>query len=175
MLHTERLLIRPMLLDDWIDVRAIAFDFRAGPYAQYDRPLPDTDIALQEVVRFFAKSGSVHSVLLKEGGPVIGYVCLWSEGETLELGYCFHSDHHGKGYAFEAITALIEHVCAEKEVSSILCGTALDNAPSMRLISRLGFELIETGFTSFYQDEDGNDIFFPSGRFQKNLQPLVSR
>ena len=66
LLETERLLIRPMLLDDWIAVREIARDFRTGPYVFYDHPMPDIDIALQEVVRFFAKSGSVYSVLLKD-------------------------------------------------------------------------------------------------------------
>lgn len=33
LLETERLHIRPMQLDDWLDVREIARDFRTGPYA----------------------------------------------------------------------------------------------------------------------------------------------
>lgn len=168
-IQTEHLFIRPMILDDWLSVREIGRDFRAGPYALYDHPLPETDVALQEVVRFFAKSGAVYSVLLRENGTVIGYICLWPEKDMRELGYCFHSKWHGKGLAYESIHALMDHIRGSEQVSAVVCGTALCNAPSMRLIRRLGFRQISTETASFYKDTAGNDIVFASGVFRKDL------
>ena len=169
LLHTDRLTVRPMILDDWLAVREIGRDFRTGPYALYDHPLPETDIALQEVVRHFARSGAVYSVLLRESGTVIGYICLWPEKDVRELGYCFHSDWHGKGLAYESVNALMDYVRVNEHVSAFVCGTALGNTPSMRLIRRLGFRQISTETASFYKDAAGNDIVFASGSFRKDL------
>lgn len=85
----------------------------------------------------------------------------------MELGYCFHSGYHGKGYAFEAISALMEHMRLAHGNRIFLCGTALDNHPSMRLLNRLGFVQTGTETVSFYKDKNGADITFPSGSFRR--------
>ena len=68
-----------------------------------------------------------------------------------------------QGLAFEACSALMSY--AERELGAKLftAGTALDNAPSMRLLERLGFELATTMQTAFHKDAQGMDISFESG------------
>ena len=48
-------------------------------------------------------------------------------------------------------------------------GTALDNRPSVALLSSLGFTQTATESVSFYQDSAGNPIVFTGGVFEKPL------
>ena len=85
-----------------------------------------------------------------------------------EIGYCFHSDYHGKGYAGESIRALLD-LMKGRGAPLITAGTALENTPSVRLLESLGFRLTGTEQVTFYKDEEGNDIFFESGIFELRL------
>ena len=48
-------------------------------------------------------------------------------------------------------------------------GTALNNRPSVALLSSLGFTQTATESVSFYQDSAGNPIVFTGGVFEKPL------
>lgn len=166
-LQTERLTIRPMTDGDWPAVMRIADDFRAGPYVYYDHPMPADEAGIQKVVQFFSSSSAVYSVLLSGTSDMIGYVCLWPDESSMDLGYCFHSAYHGHGYGFEACTALMEHMHSHLGTSRFTCGTALDNVPSRRLLNKLGFVPVEESTISFHKDSAGNDIVFRAGSFEK--------
>ena len=45
-------------------------------------------------------------------------------------------------------------------------GTAINNTPSVKLLTSLGFKLVEQEKVSFYKDADGNDIVFDGGIFE---------
>lgn len=163
---TERLIVRALLPDDWPSLREIALDFNAGPYAPYDHALPTDEEGIRQAAGYFASSGEYYAAFLPDG-RMAGYIRLaLFEGEA-ELGYCFHSAFHGKGYAFEAVSALMDALIREGDVCSFVAGTALDNAPSRRLLDRLGFELAETASVSFHKDANGQEIYFEAGLFVK--------
>lgn len=99
---------------------------------------------------------------------VIGYVAFNIRENGHEIGYCFHSAYHGKGYAKESMLALFDYV-RSLGIKRLTAGTALKNVPSAALLKSLGFELIETEKVSFYKDDSGNDIVFDGGVFELDL------
>jgi len=98
---------------------------------------------------------------------VIGYATFHIREDGYELGYCFHSAYHGKGYAKESLTALFDYL-GTLGITKFTAGTAIQNIPSVSLLKSLGFQLIGTEDVSFYQDAQGNDIVFEGGIFKLN-------
>ena len=98
-LKTERLLITELIPDDWQCMQKIATDFRKSNYAIYDMPLPIKDAEIIALTKQFAETQMFYAVLLHD--VMIGYICFHEDNGKYDLGYCFHSDYQGKGYAFE--------------------------------------------------------------------------
>lgn len=172
MIKTDRLSIRRVHADDWIAIQEIWSDAAKSIYAQYDKPndLDDQSVSLR-IAKWasFADSDEhiFFAVCLQD--VVIGYVSFNIRETGYEMGYCFHSDHHGKGYAKESISAILD-VMKDKGTFSITAGTALNNTPSVRLLASLGFSRIGTEKVSFYKDNDGNPIIFEGGNYELLLR-----
>lgn len=60
-----------------------------------------------------------------------------------EIGFIFHPDHWGQGFAFEALTAVIERVFAKFPIPAIRADVDPRNAASLRLLGRLGFREVD--------------------------------
>ena len=73
---------------------------------------------------------------------VIGKAGLW---DGREMGYMFDREHWGKGYAFEALDAILKHVWTLEDSPAEVAFADVDpeNVASMRLLLKLGF--VETG------------------------------
>ena len=169
-IKTERLEIRHVMPDDWRDIKEIWEKFNQSEYAQYDRPhnTEDEDVRARILRWYWACSGNEHlffSVCLP-GDKVIGYVAFNIRENGYEIGYCFHSAYHGKGYARESHMALFDYL-RTLGITKFSAGTALNNTPSVKLLISLGFKLVEQERVSFYKDADGNDIVFDCGIFEK--------
>ena len=169
---TARLLIRPIQQEDWPSIRAIWEDFARSPYAQYDKPhSTDPEDVRARIARWAecTAKGMEHlffAVCCQ--GAVIGYIAFNQRAQGYEIGYCFHSAWHGKGYAREAHAALFAAL-GEKGVNRFTAGTALANTPSVHLLTALGFRLAGTEKVSFYKDASGRDIVFDGGNFELSL------
>ena len=168
MIKTKRLSIRQVHADDWKAIQAIWADAAKSIYAQYDKP---NDLDDQSVSRRIAKWTSFAdndehiflAVCLQDA--VIGYVAFNKRENGYEIGYCFHSKYHGKGYARESISTILD-VMKDKGAVNITAGTALNNTPSGRLLASLGFKQTGTEEVSFYKDAEGNDITFEGGTYE---------
>ena len=170
-IQTERLSIRRIRAEDWKDIQAIWGGAAKSVYAQYDRPNDLDDASVQSRVArlgVFAESDAHIFLAVCLKNRVIGYFSLNERGEGYELGYCFYSDFHGKGYARESLRAVLRFL-RDLGVPFVEAGTALRNTPSLRLLRSLGFELRGTEKVSFYQDAEGKDIFFDGGIFVRRL------
>ena len=170
-IQTERLNIRRIVADDWKRIKEIWMDFNTSAFSQYDTPHNTDDADVQPRIAKWAaaNSGTEHmffAVCL--GDAVIGYSAFNIRENGHEIGYCFHSAYHGKGYAKESHLALIDYM-RQLGIKRLTAGTALSNTPSVSLLKSLGFELIETEKVSFYKDADGNDIVFDGGVFELML------
>ena len=168
LLKTERLTIRNITEDDWRSIQDIWVDFNASQYAQYDKPhiTDDADVKTRIAKWAAANSGTDHmffAICLSE--IVIGYIAFNIRENGHEIGYCFHSAYHGKGYAKESHLALFDYM-RTLGITKFSAGTALNNTPSVKLLTSLGFKLVEQEKVSFYKDADGNDIVFDGGIFE---------
>lgn len=56
-----------------------------------------------------------------------------------ELGYVFHAQVHGQGYASEAVSAILAWTDREFNGTEVVAIIAADNLPSIRLAERNGF------------------------------------
>ena len=164
---TERLKIRRVDAGDWKAIRDIWADEARSFYARYDKPNKTDDESVFRRIEKWAsyKNSFEHmffAVCLND--TVIGYVAFNERGGGYEIGYCFLSDYHGKGYAKESIGKLIDRI-AESGVKRFVARTALNNTPSVRLLLALGFKREGTEKVSFYKDRNGDDIYFDGGIF----------
>ena len=172
-ISTERLTIRRVRAGDWKAIQGIWADQSRSVYAQYDRPSDLEDASVERRIAKWASfaNGNEHiffAVCLKESP--IGYVSLNRRENGYEMGYCFHSGHHGHGYARESISALLD-LMKTQGVSRITAGTALGNTPSVRLLLFLGFTQTGTEKVSFYRDANGDPIVFDGGLYELRLHP----
>ncbi|MBQ9082604.1 MAG: GNAT family N-acetyltransferase [Clostridia bacterium] len=148
-LETNRLFIRRLSASDWPAMKNIFIDFNRSKYVIYDMPLPTQDEDTKAVTRQFAESNLFFAVFLKESNSMMGYVCFHKDGNSYDLGYCFHSAYHANGYAYESITALIRYFADTYGATRFTAGTALDNTPSCKLLEKLGFVCASTEAVSF--------------------------
>jgi RimJ/RimL family protein N-acetyltransferase len=143
---TARLLLRPYTDSDFDDLYAIQSRPDVTRYL-YWGPRNRTEVgeSLAQRMRLtgFADEGDglTLAVVLPETGRVIGDVLLqWTSREHRqgEIGYIFHPDYGGKGYATEAAEVMLEIGFEGLGVHRI-CGR-LDgrNAASARVLARLG-------------------------------------
>jgi RimJ/RimL family protein N-acetyltransferase len=61
------------------------------------------------------------------------------EGGRVEIGYHVREAHRRRGYATEALRALLAWAFAHPEVRGVIAETAADNAASIGLLEKLGF------------------------------------
>ncbi len=82
-------------------------------------------------------------VTLRDRQPMIGLVCfrvVSFENESAEIGFRFHHDYHGRGYAFEASRWLVDFLFDELDVRKLIALCTAENAPSYRLLEKLGMQ-----------------------------------
>lgn len=69
-------------------------------------------------------------------GQVIGKAGAWA---LPEVGYLIHPDHWGRGYAREAMAAIIPHLFATHGMDRLVAEADPRNAASLGLLAKLGF------------------------------------
>lgn len=172
-MQTDRLLIRRVRSEDWPAVQAIWRNQAEAWYGQYDKPHDLSDASVQaKVARWdsFKESTDHMFFAVCLADTFIGYIAFNKRDTGYEVGYNFHADYHRHGYAKESLTALFAELRRHCLTEKIFAGTALKNAPSVALLTSLGFRLTGTEQVSFYQDENGNSIWFDGGIFEKKIK-----
>jgi [ribosomal protein S5]-alanine N-acetyltransferase len=163
-IETTRLLLRNFNKDDAEPLHEMIVQKESSQYAPYDYEWPTSLDEIKGITAWFASEDHYIAVCLKESGKLIGYICLTpgqdEESHVFDLGYCFNSDYHGRGYASEACRAMIEYVFSDLAADSLTCGTAAENTPSRRLIDRLGFKKVGEETISFRKTPEGKPIEF---------------
>ena len=80
-----------------------------------------------------------------DSSTLVGEVMLLTRQgpRALELGYWFHVDHGGRGYASEAARALVDRAFAGDfgEIDRIVICCDVDNGPSNAVARKLGAEI----------------------------------
>jgi [ribosomal protein S5]-alanine N-acetyltransferase len=160
-LETERLVIRPFVLDDAGAFRRLLEEaFGQGSYGTEDR----TRVLLEYNVVADKAHDALHqtpyedrAIVLRTDGNLVGAVgfaaCLAPFGQlksfgatphrTSEVGlfWALFPDQWGKGYATEAARAMVTYAFDELELARIVATTENDNLRSIAVMKRLGMTI----------------------------------
>lgn len=80
------------------------------------------------------------AVALKNTDEMVGEIVVMPEDGTISLGYTFSYQHHRKGYAFEALSSLIDLLHGRYPAWDFISFTEPENTPSMALLKKLGYK-----------------------------------
>ncbi|MER5389105.1 GNAT family protein [Saccharopolyspora sp. NPDC002686] len=143
---TDRLLLRPFILDDTDDVWAYQRKPDVAQHLLWEaRDREQTGAAVERMTRENALSedGDCLSLaaVLPETGQVIGQVelvLLSRANRQGEVGYIFNPDFQGKGLATEAARAVLRLGFDELDLHRIIGRCSAHNLASAKLMERLG-------------------------------------
>lgn len=135
-IRTSRLTLRPAGLDDVPDMHAIFSDPRAMAYwsSLPHATLEETREWLQGMIDS-PRNGSSDFIIEYEG-RAIGKVGCW---QLPEIGFVLHPDFWGRGFAREALEAVLPDVFAALPMDAIVADVDPRNQASLGLLKRLGF------------------------------------
>lgn len=151
MIRTARLVLRRAEWDDLEAVHRLFSDPRAMRY--WSRPEHETREETRHWLKFLVEPAADSlDFLIEKDGEVIGKAGAW---QLPEVGFLLHPDHWGRGFAFEAMTAVIAHVeAAVPALPRLTAEVDPRNAASLRLLDRLGFrETHRAERTLLWKDE----------------------
>ena len=138
-LETERLILRAPRLEDAKAVVTLASDRRvAENTARIPHPYAIED-AEQFIAAVNKREGEACFVITLDGAPIgICSVDLREDGP--ELGYWLGVAHWGRGFATEAVRALIDHAFADLDHETLISGARVNNPASRRVLEKCGFQ-----------------------------------
>lgn len=135
--ESERLLFRRYKESDLEDL----YEYLSNPEViQYEPYKPMTMEEVKENLAWRISTDEMIAVELKSNHKMIGNVYLGKrEFETLEIGFVFHKDYWGKGYARESCEELISLAFANG-IHRVFAECDPENTASWKLLETLGFE-----------------------------------
>ena len=142
-IETNRLILRNVAAKD----AEIIYDYRnneicaryqRGQTKDYDGIVALVEHRKDDVVS--VESPFMVAVAFKETDEMVGEIVVMPNDGTISLGYTFSYKHHRKGYAFEALTALINMLHGRYPEWDFICFTEPENMPSMALLKKLGYK-----------------------------------
>ena len=143
---TDRLILRRFIVDD------ADFILQLLNQPSFIRFIGDKGVRTLDDARRYLNSGPIDSyqrhgfglylVELKDRKTPIGMCGLLKRDSLpdVDLGFAFLPDYWGKGYAFEASSAVMSHAQEALKLKSVLAITDPDNEASIKLLEKLGFQ-----------------------------------
>ena len=144
-IETERLTLREINDDDLPEI----FYQRSDPQMmKYVDRAPAK--SLEDAAGFLGRlraalltnDGITWGITLRNAHKIIGNIGLWridKEHHRAELGYVLHPVHQSKGYASEAMKAVLHYGFNTMKLHSVEANVNPDNAASIKLLERAGF------------------------------------
>ena len=161
-LRTDRLVLRPVAESD--AERILEYRNRPDVTRWLIRTVVDPD-AFRAACTATVDDPDDHTVAVVLDGLVIGTVSLeLSDGmgqpgmpsrTEAHLGYIFDPDHSGRGYASEAVAAVVDHSFRRLGVRRITAGCFADNAASVRILEKVGMRREQHGVGDSWHAELG--------------------
>ena len=153
-IYTERLILRSFKMEDAYDCFAFLSDAQTcrddGGYAPYTEMNED----YWNLMNCFQKQNR-YMIELKKERKVIGTIHLMSNEDFMEIGYVMAYDYRRKGYAYEALDALIRILFQFQGLHRLEASCYDYNKASICLLEKLGFkrkERIMNHMINFYLD-----------------------
>ena len=143
-LETARLVLRAPRLEDAKTIAMLANDRRiAENTARIPHPYKLAD-ARDFVATVNLASETVFLITLANE-TVIGACGITQDGKTNEIGYWLGARHWGKGYATEAVRAVIDHAFTDLNCEALQSAARVTNPASRRVLEKCGFQWTGVG------------------------------
>jgi RimJ/RimL family protein N-acetyltransferase len=143
-LETERLTMRAPRLADAKAVSMLAADRRiAENTARIPHPYRLADA--ENFITGANKPGGECVYLITRGKTVIGACGIAQQDGAAEIGYWLGIEHWGKGYATEAVHALVDYAFIDLGHTALHAGARVTNPASRRVLEKCGFQWTGVG------------------------------
>jgi RimJ/RimL family protein N-acetyltransferase len=145
LLSTPRLTIRPFILDDDVQVYPLNADAEVMQHLPKDEVYASVDQAKFFLKRYLERTKDIpfarEAVIRKSDGAWLGWCGLKRlEDGAVDLGFRFHREYWGNGYATESGKAWLAYGFGEANLKRIISNAASGNAGSQRALEKLGFQ-----------------------------------
>lgn len=144
-LETKRLALRAARLEDAKAVAALANDRRiAENTARIPYPYKLAD-AEQFIAGASKKGEAAYLVTLRDGTIVGACGLMFREDDAPEIGYWLGVPYWNRGYATEALHALIDYAFTDLTHDAVQAGARVTNPASRRVLEKCGFQWTGVG------------------------------
>jgi RimJ/RimL family protein N-acetyltransferase len=141
-LRTERLILRRWRDSDRETFAELNADPETMRYFPATLTRAESDAFVDRIDAHLGDHGwGLWAVEVSDGAPFIGFVGLSVPRfapELVEVGWRLHCDHWGNGYATEAAREALRFGFDELQLAEIVSFTTVANAPSRRVMERIG-------------------------------------
>ena len=149
-LETERLLLRPICLDDIVDCTALWGEPATMRFIGSGQPLTAEEVwsrTLRHIGHWHALGYGYWAVREKEGGRFVGDVGFQNLrrsmqpdlGDRPEIGWVLAAHAQGRGYAREAVSAALAWVDGELQATETVCIIRPAHERSIRIAIEAGY------------------------------------
>jgi RimJ/RimL family protein N-acetyltransferase len=139
MLDTERLALRPLVVEDARHFVGLFADDWDAIKQTGRMPYPVTEIAMRDWIALHAAAASRTFLMIRrEDGAALGGVGFGGAGDIQELGYALGRRYWGQGYATEGVRAMIDYA-RTLGLDALEAFTFLENPASARVLHKTGF------------------------------------
>ncbi len=139
-IETERLILRPMVMEDWPEYYALMASERAihmgGPYTKSGA----WGLFCQDMAQWALMGHGALMMEDRQSGKCLGQVGI-NHGPLFpehELGWFVYRHAEGKGYAYEAARAFLGWAFNVRKLETLVSYVDAENTKSRRLAERLG-------------------------------------
>jgi RimJ/RimL family protein N-acetyltransferase len=140
-LHTERLILRPIALEDFPRWAEMMADPEAARFLGGAQPAATAWRGFMTMAGAWSLTGiSMFSLEDRETGLWLGRIGPWRPHgwPGNEVGWGLHPEAQGKGYGVEAATAALHYAFDVLDWPDVIHCIDPDNTPSQRLAERVG-------------------------------------
>ena len=151
MIETERLVLRNWQVDDAETLFLLASDPLVGPACGW-QPHGSVEESRELIASGPLSSAESYAICLKATGEVIGSISLKAPCEhfgvadekELEVGYWLGSAYWGRGYASEALGAMVSRGFNDLGCPALWCGFFGGNDRSKHCMEKCGFTYVRS-------------------------------
>ena len=150
---TERLILRPFILEDACRIQALAGDQRVSEMTA-NIPHPYLDGMAESWIREHRREmkeghALVYAITILNSGELAGAISLTEiTGHDANLGYWLGVPYWGKGYCTEAARPFLRFCFSELKLPMIYARHLIENQASGSVIQKCGFQFIREVHTS---------------------------
>ena len=157
-IRTKRLILRPFRETDYDDLFEFLSQLENDEFEGYPGITYENG---REHLKYRLGSEEFYAIELIDSGKVIGNISFGNRDfEAKEIGYIINKDYQRKGYATEALSAVIENAFREG-THRVFAECDPRNTPSWMLLEKVGMRR-EAHFRQniwFHKDENGLPIW----------------